>query len=231
MDIHNLMEDFVIETVDELFDAEAKGSTGQWCTCKQCRMDVSCYVLNRLKPEYVLSGRGVAYSETDYGEKLQRGADVASLVKEGWARINAAPRPNHDRERTDERRDVPTGPVFNVRPIMGRLFNGATFEPIVDARVSLIDDSGIVRMMDSNWTNPYPLAKNTNGMFTFWPFPVPCKKAGERRRFAYTITASPEGFEELSHYIEFEVVSEAAAICQFSMQTAHRLQDLYVFAK
>jgi len=231
MDIHNLMEDFVIETVDELFDAEAKGSTGLWCTCRQCRMDVACYVLNRLKPEYVLSGRGVAYSETDYGVKLQRGADVASLVKEGWARINAAPRPNHDRERTDECRDVPTGPVFNVRPIMGRLFNGATFEPIVDARVSLIDDSGLVKMMDSNWTNPYPLAKNTNGMFTFWPSPVPCEKAGEHRRFAYTITASPDGFEDFSHYMEFEIVSEAAAICQFSMQTAHRLQDLYVFAK
>jgi len=194
-------------------------------------MDVACFVLNRLKPEYVLSGRGVAYSETDYGEKLQRGADVASLVKEGWARINAAPRPNHDCMREDECKDVPSGPVFNVRPIMGRLFNGGTFEPIIDAQVSLADDGGLVKMMDSNWTNPYPLAKNTNGMFTFWPFPVPCKKVGERRRFAYTITAEPEGFEAFSHYMEFEVVSEAKALCQFSMQTAHRLQDLYVFAK
>jgi len=27
MEIHNLMEDLVVKTVDELFDAEAKGST------------------------------------------------------------------------------------------------------------------------------------------------------------------------------------------------------------
>ncbi len=231
MEIHNLMEDLVLSTVDELFDAEAKGSSRSWCTCRQCRMDVACYVLNRLKPEYVLSSRGVAYSETDYGEKLQRVADVASLVKEGWAKINAAPRPNHDAAAPVEGRGSFAGPVFNIRPIMGRLFNGATFEPIVDASVSLSDEGGLVRMMDGNWTNPYPLAKNTNGMFTFWPHPVGSRATGERRRFAFTVSASPEGFEELSHYFEMEVVSEAQPILQLSMQAAHRLQDLYVFAR
>ncbi len=173
----------------------------------------------------------MAYSETDYAENRQRGADIASLVKEGWARINAAPRPHHAMRSGDACHDVPAGPVFNVRPIMGRLFNGATFEPIVDAMVSLLDESGLVKMMDSNWTNPYPLARNTNGTFTFWPFPVPSAAVGERRRFSFTITTHPEGFEALSHYVELDLVSEAVAVCQFSMQSVHRLQDLYVFAR
>ena len=231
MDIHNLMEDLVIETVDELFDADSLGATGAWCTCRQCRMDVACFVLNRIKPEYVLSGRGVAYAELDYGEKLQRGADIASLVKEGWAKINAAPRPNHSHHSGAESQDAPVGPVFNVRPIMGRVFNGSTFEPIVDAIISLVDESGLVKMMDSNWPNPYPLVKNTNGTFTFWPFPVASKAIGEQRRFSFTIAASPEGFEDLAHFVELDVVSEAAPICQFSLHTIHRLQDLYVFPK
>lgn len=233
MEIHNLMEDLVIKTVDELFDAEAKGSTSAWCTCRQCRMDVACYVLNRLKPEYVLSGRGVAYSENDYGEKLQRVADVVSLVKEGWSRINAAPRPHHHcgSGGDESRYDQVKGPVFNFRPIMGRLFNGDSFEPIVDAEVTLVDESGPVTMIDDNWNNPYRLAKNTNGTFTFWPRPVPCDRAGERRRFSMTITASPDGFEDLSHYMEFELVSDEAPVYQLSTQAAHRLQDLYVFAK
>ncbi len=233
MEIHNLMEDLVLSTVDELFDAQAQGTTGSWCTCRQCRMDVACFVLNRLKPEYVLSGRGVAYSEQDYQEKLQRGADVVSLVKEGWARINAAPRPNHTRDGDasgsagcDGSFD---GPVFNLRPIMGRLFNGLTFEPISSVEVSLNDDHGLVRMMDSNWLNPYPLVSNTGGTFTFWPFPVGASSIGETRAFSFTINASPAGFEPLSHYVEFTVQSEARAICQLSMQTVHRLPDLYVF--
>ncbi|PKL07368.1 MAG: competence protein ComFB [Spirochaetae bacterium HGW-Spirochaetae-7] len=231
MDIHNLMEDVVLDTVNELFDAKVQGDSAAWCTCRQCRMDVACFVLNRLKPEYVLSGRGVAYSEIDYGEKLQRGADVASLVKEGWARINAAPRPNHSHRSGDECQDVPVGPVFNVRPIMGRLFNGSTFEPIIDANISLVDETGLVKMMDSNWPNPYPLAKNTNGTFTFWPFPVTSARIGESRRFSFTIVASPEGYEDLSHFEELEEVSDPAPICQFSLQTVHRLRDLYVFPK
>ena len=114
---------------------------------------------------------------------------------------------------------------------MGRLFNGVTFEPITDANVSLVDESGLVKMMDSNWPNPYPLVKNTNGTFTFWPFPVPSAKTGESRRFSFTITSSPEGYDDLSHFVELDVVSEAAPICQFSLQTVHRLQDVYVFPK
>ncbi|MBN2875315.1 MAG: late competence development ComFB family protein [Spirochaetales bacterium] len=229
MEIHNLIEDLVIKTVDELFDAQADGATKSWCTCKQCRMDVACYVLNRLKPEYVLSGRGVAYSELDYGEKLQRGADVVSLVREGWAKINAAPRPNHAHRSGDESRELPTGPVFNLLPIMGRLFNGETFEPIVDAQVSLVGDSGLVRMMDSNWSNPYTLVKNTNGTFTFWPYPVSSEAVGEVKRFSFTITAHPAGYEEMSHYMEFEITAEATPVWQISMQTVHRLPDLYIF--
>jgi len=233
MDIHNLMEDLVLSTVDELFDAQALGTTGTWCTCRQCRMDVACFVLNRLKPEYVLSGRGVAYSEQDYQEKLQRGADVVSLVKEGWARINAAPRPNHTRAGDGSGSagcdDSFDGPVFNLRPIMGRLFNGLTFEPISSVEVSLNDEHGLVRMMDSNWLNPYPLVSNTSGTFTFWPFPVGASSIGETRTFSFTIDASPAGFEPLSHYVEFTVQAEARPICQLSMQTVHRLPDLYVF--
>lgn len=233
MEIHNLMEDLVLSTVDELFDAQAQGTTGGWCTCRQCRMDVACFVLNRLKPEYVLSGRGVAYSEQDYQEKLQRVADVVSLVKEGWARINAAPRPNHTRDgdATSSAGCDGTfdGPVFNLRPIMGRLFNGLTFEPISSVEVSLNDEHGLVRMMDSNWLNPYPLVSNTGGTFTFWPFPVGASSIGETRAFSFTINASPAGFEPLSHYVEFTVQAEARPICQLSMQTVHRLPDLYVF--
>lgn len=229
MEIHNLMEDLVIDTVDELFDAVEQGSTKSWCTCAQCRMDVACFVLNRLKPEYVLSGRGVAYAELDYGGKLQRSADVASLVKEGWAKINATPRPNHDEHVRDACQDTFAGPVFNLRPIMGRLFNGVNFEPIKDTTVTLLDESGPARMMDSNWANPYPLVSNTTGTFTFWPYPVPSAAVGEKRRFAFTLHAKPTGFEELSHYIELDVVSEAQAVCQFSLHAVHRLQDLYVF--
>jgi len=231
MDIHNLMEDLVKTTVHELFDLEEKGATGSFCTCRQCRMDVACYVLNRLKPEYVVSARGVAYVEQDYTEKLQRVADVVSLVREGWARINATKRPNHAHSSDEERAVLPAGPVFNVPPIMGRIFKSTNFEPLSDIQVHIEDDAGLVRMMDANWQNPIQVVKNTAGTFIFWPYPVPSDAVGETRRFCYTIKSEIPGFEDVSHYLELDVTSEPVAMATFSMQNVHRLHDMYVFPK
>ena len=62
MIIHNVMEDIVSDEVNKLFDeAEQKKEDWVTCTCIQCRHDVMCYVLNRIKPRYIKSGRGLAH--------------------------------------------------------------------------------------------------------------------------------------------------------------------------
>jgi competence protein ComFB len=231
MEIHNLMEDLVLDTVNELFDTKEKGSAGSWCTCGQCRQDVACFVLNRLKPEYVVSGRGVAYVEQDYGEKLQKIADVVSMVREGWSKVNASKRPNHPHTTSEDEQIRIDGPVFNVPPIMGRLFNGSNFEPISNISIMLYDGETLVPMMDSNWQNPCTIVEHTAGTFIFWPRPVLCAKPGETRVFSYEIRAGIPGFEDLNHFIEIETVSAPTACLQFSMHAVHHLSDLVVFPK
>ena len=62
MIIHNVMEDLVYDEVNKLFDeAEEKKESWLTCSCMQCRVDTMCYVLNRLKPRYIKSGRGLAH--------------------------------------------------------------------------------------------------------------------------------------------------------------------------
>jgi competence protein ComFB len=231
MEIHNLMEDLVLDTVNELFDTKEKGSAGSWCTCRQCRQDVACFVLNRLKPEYVVSGRGVAYVEQDYGEKLQRIADVVSMVREGWSKVNASKRPNHPHSDSEDGQPWISGPVFNLPPIMGRLFNGSNFEPISNITIRLYEGETLVPMMDSNWQNPCSIVEHTAGTFIFWPRPVQCATPGETRLFSYEIRAEVPGFEDLSHFVELKVVSAPAACMQFSMHIVHHLTDLIVFPK
>ncbi|HRZ64078.1 MAG TPA: late competence development ComFB family protein, partial [Spirochaetia bacterium] len=70
MEIRNLMEDAVKAVVDELFELEAKDQRLGYCLCDQCRLDVACYVLNRIKPEYIVSSRGLAYSEKEGLDKV-----------------------------------------------------------------------------------------------------------------------------------------------------------------
>lgn len=230
MEIHNLMEDMVKSTVDELFNADRPGPSS-WCTCQQCRMDVACYVLNRMKPEYVVSSRGLAHSEQDYNEKLQRLADVVSLVREGWAKINASKRPHFEHKNRIAPVNLPEGPVFNFPPIMGRLFDGGNFAPIENLSVSLLDEHGaLVAMMDANWQNPSPLVKNTAGTFIFWPFPVRAAAERQERLFTFHVKVpASEGYDELSHFIELRFSAQSSAQDQFSMQEVYRLPDLYLF--
>ncbi len=229
MEIHNLMEDLVKSTVNELFDAEEKGKSS-WCNCNQCRMDVACYVLNRMKPEYVLSGRGLVHSEQDYNEKLQRIADVVSLVREGWSKINATKRPHFEHSSKQNELPIPSGPVYNIPPIMGRLFHGLDFSPMQDVDVSLIDENGsLVAMMDPNWQNPCTLVKNTAGTFIFWPFPIKTKADTGERLFSFGIVIKKEGFDDLSRFIEFRLCAAERAQDQFSLEDVHHLPDLYLF--
>ena len=226
MEVHNLMEDLVKSVIQEMFEAE-KDKTS-WCTCEQCKTDVACYVLNRVKPEYVVSSRGLAYSELDYVDKLQRMADVVSLVKEGWAKINASPR-SHTGEKLTKASLVLEGPAFNIPPIMGRVFHGITFEPMHDIDVFLIDEHDQpVTMMDENWQNPIRLYKNTGGTFIFWPRPVKADKAGKLQLFSFSIVIRVEGFDDLSHFIGLKIASDANPHLQFSMQNVHKLPDLYM---
>ena len=76
MDIRNIMEDAVKVLVEELFEREDREKRLGYCTCDQCKLDVQCYVLNRVKPEYIVSSRGLAYSEKEGLDKVQRRADL-----------------------------------------------------------------------------------------------------------------------------------------------------------
>jgi competence protein ComFB len=231
MEIHNLMEDAVRDTLNELFDAEEKAPQLGFCTCAQCRMDVSCYVLNRIAPEYVTSGRGVVHGETDWSGKVQKAADVISLVREGWTKINQKKRPQFHEESVAAVVGLPAGPVFNFPSIMGRLFNGADFSPLAEIQVGLFQGDALLPMIDPNWQNPCTIVRETEGTYIFWPQPQPAKKAGLDATFELRIQAQIQGFEEISHYFELSLKSEDTVVDQFASRKVHKLPDLYVFPK
>jgi competence protein ComFB len=229
MEIRNLMEDAVKAVVDELFEIESKERRLGYCVCDQCRLDVACYVLNRIKPEYIVSSRGLAYSEKEGLDKVQRRADVISLVKEGWAKVTHAPRPTADHGAPGAQAEQASGPSFNFPTIMGRAFDGRTFAPIVEGRVRLLESGAEVPMVDANWQNPFVLAAGTAGTFIFWPKPAIGKAVGESRSWTFEVRLEAPGFDPLSHFIEISLESELDARRDFSLQRVHKLPDLYLF--
>ncbi len=229
MEIRNIMEDAVKVMVEELFDREDKEKRLGYCTCDQCKLDVECYVLNRVKPEYIVSSRGLAYSEMEGLEKVQRQADLISLVKEGWGKVSHAPRPTSDHLAGKALDEEHKGPVYNFPTIMGRVFDGRTFAPLGEGAVRLLSEGADADMVDPNWQNPFVLAGATGGTFIFWPRHQDASPKDGERKFVFEVKVDVPGLESLSHYLEMDIAPERNPRLDFSLQRVHKVPDLYLF--
>jgi len=231
MDLHNTLEDIVIARVNEIFESiDKEGNRGKYCTCNQCRMDIICYALNRMRPHYIVSNRGASRVKWESIERQQQVADITALVHEGFEKVNHNLRPNFSHSpgeiRTTPDKNVP---VFNIPTIMGRLFNGNNFAPVSNVDVKLLLNGDLVPMKDGNWQNPCRLVHNTEGNFTFWPAAVKASNANEPNIFEYSLQISNPEYEPLIHFFKITVTSEEQAAASFSLNRTFKLPDLYMF--
>ena len=227
MKIHNIMEDIVQKAVEDVF--QEGGPSDEFCRCPQCRLDVICYVLNRLQPQYVVSGRGLAYFEIDSQKNIQRNIDLVMLVHEGIKKVSAVRRPGHDHKSNAADNEGLNGPVFNFPTIMGRVFNGKTFEPVSNIEVSLLSDGKPIKMINSNWQNPYQIVRNTSGNYLFWPAPQPAKEDKIKKDFRMLLHLFKEGFSEINHFFDLEITSSANGDYEVNLDYSHKIEDLYLF--
>jgi competence protein ComFB len=231
MGCHNINEEIVIAEVNAVFDfIDKNGNPEKICSCTQCRTDTICYVLNRIKPHYVVSNRGIARIERESLEYQQKEADIAALVYEGIKQVHHRMRPflGHYTQANDIPQ-VSSKPVFNLPIIKGRIFNGLNFAPMDSVAVELWYGKKLAPMIDNNWQNPYNLVTQTMGVFTFWPYPLSANSVGIHKKVGFSIKVIKPGFEELYHCFVISVVSELKRINTFSMERVIKLPDLYMF--
>jgi competence protein ComFB len=226
MDIHNNTEDLVISEVNAICDSLDKDTRQKGiCTCKQCRKDAICYVLNRAPPRYVVSHRGVARLEPD-NKAL---ADITALAYEGIRRVSHNQRLNFTHDINDQvEASGDNTPYFNIPTIIGRVFNGVNFSPMTGVTVELLHNSVLTPMKDNNWQNPYTLITNTGGTFNFLPKPISSEKFDLRRVFEYTVRIAAEDYDELNHIFSIPVTSEHLNM-SFSLSRTYKLADLFIF--
>lgn len=229
MEIHNLMEDAVTRAVNDLCDDDEREGSKRYCTTEECRLDAICYVLNRIEPHYVTSGRGLAHLGSEIENDAQLQIDIMLLVKEGLGRVTSVQRSFYA---DSEHKAVPPqeGPCFNFPTIKGRLFSGRSFEPVEDLEIALYLDGEPATMFDSRWQNPYRIVSNTPGTFLFWPAPIPATEAGQRRSFNCELRVDDPRYEEFRHFFSVELESDHRFSGTFYYSRDFILQDLYIFA-
>ena len=231
MELHNTVEDIVISRVDEIFAEIGKeGQGSKLCTCSQCRMDIICYALNRMKPQYIVSNRGVSRVQLESIEHQQLVADISTLVNDGFKQVNHYQRPYFSHAPGEEKPGAGIcDPVYNVPTIMGRIFNGNNFAPLSGVDVELLWNGKLVSMKDGNWQNPYRIVPHTEGNYSFWPTADAASGPGKHKIFEYNLRVTAEGFETLIHFFKIPVSSEIQTAGSFTLERTFKLPDLYMF--
>jgi competence protein ComFB len=231
MELHNTVEDIVIARVNEIFETIGKeGNTDKYCICQQCRMDIACYALNRMKPQYIVSNRGAPRVQWVSIERQQQIADITTLVHEGFKQVKHNQRPFFPHSAEDDKsNEKRVQPAYNVPTIMGRIFNGENFAPLSDVDVELLWNGNLVPMKDGNWQNPYRIVSNTEGNYSFWPAADIASGPNKHKIFDYSLKVTASGFDILYHHFTIPVASEIQTAGSFTLNRTFKLPDLYLF--
>jgi len=230
MAIHNISEDIVFSSVQNIFDLIKKeNNPEEICLCEQCRLDTICYVLNRIEPRYVVSNRGMTRIEQDWIGRQQTEADIASLVYKGLRLVNHNQRPTSLHDDSESIGKITNEPVFDFPTIVGRLFDGNTFAPLTGVTIVLQCSGEMVCMRNRNWQNPYTLVENTPGTFTFWPAPIPAEAVNINKIFEYSLKIESPEYETLYHYFKIPATSGMQSSFSYSLDKTFKLPDLYLF--
>lgn len=226
MNVHNIMEEKVFQRVDHIYDQITNGQTS-WliCTCDHCRLDTASYVLNRIPPKYIVSGRGIVHAVVDDDSQLK--ADIDALIIEGIRAVSSARRPYHDK--SVSKPDMHAGPVFNFPTFIGTVYDGNTFTPLKDATITLMKEGTVCPMIDYTWQNPCSTNQRTKGAFSFWAKPEKAEAEGTQKQYSFSLSIECPGYDKLEYAFTVPVVSEGEARIAPSSTYALTLQDLFLF--
>ncbi|MBQ3670627.1 MAG: late competence development ComFB family protein [Treponema sp.] len=232
MKVHNIMEEIVCQHINAIYDLLAE-TNSSWltCDCENCRFDATSYVLNRIPPKYVVSGRGVTHSISLIENDFQLKADIDALCNEGIRLISSTKRPFHSLPRKDCEVATPKIPVFNFPTLTGVILDGMTFEPIVGAKVLLKCDGVEAEMVDKTWANPAKTYQSTKGTYSFWMRPVPAEREGISKKVNFNIEVSAQDYDPIIYSLEVPLVSEASVKTELDSTYALKVRDLFMFKK
>lgn len=235
--LHNTMEDLVISYLEEILDSK-KGI----CKCDFCKTDMAAYALNRVRPMYVVSSRGVVHTENFKRKRIQEEIDVYALVAEAVDVVSNMKRHDVDHKASNITRDncyeifkkfKEGGVYFNFPQIVGRVLDASTIKFISGAKVTLYYENGskVVPMCNTRWENPLYILPQMEGTFTFWPVPVETKKENIQKDFYFNILVEKDNFSSVRKYFYLRSVSRPLFRKTIGKEDTFYLDDIYLSLK
>jgi len=75
----SIIENTIRESVIDTLEVELESRSDSICKCEECVIDMVCFALNRIKPNYSASLYGAMYSRVDADNRAE---DIKTLVKD-----------------------------------------------------------------------------------------------------------------------------------------------------
>lgn len=230
LNVHNVMEEFVEKRVNALYNQiEKSNDSGVSCSCENCRLDTVTFVLNRIPPKYIVSGRGVTHIAMALEKDKQLVADIEKLAVEGMRLVNDSKRPYHQDNRKDSDFNDEILSAFNFPTFLGNVYDGQTFEPLADANVLLKLKDSKAPMVDVTWENPCKTYSSTEGSYSFWVKPLICEKEGELKKFTFTVEVSAPNYETSSYSFTIPLSSEKIQKNSLNSAYSLKIQNIFLF--
>ncbi len=85
MELKNLMEVVVSQAIEDI------RKHYDFCSCAQCRLDISAISLNKIPPRYVVSSKGESYGRAEL-LAIQKDIDVLGIVLNAVKVVQKQPR-------------------------------------------------------------------------------------------------------------------------------------------
>ena len=233
MDIHNNIEDLVFKYLDEILSSKVN-----ICKCEQCKIDMACYALNRVKPMYVVSSRGIIHTENRRREDRQDEIDVFTTVSEAIDIVSNTRRHevtsdykySIDENKIKYNEKINQGCFYNFPQLIGRIFDSSNLAPIYDADIVLYDkmSENKIKMFNDLWENPVKLVPQMEGTYTFWPAPVPANKPNIQKDFYMNISVNKRDYEPVIKFFFIRLVSLNEVKTHIAKENILYIDDIFI---
>ena len=234
MDIHNTMEDVVLQYLEELLEFKEN-----ICKCYRCKIDMACYALNKVRPMYVVSSRGGIHTENIKKNHVQNEIDIYATVAEAIDVVSSTRRHEVNEKLNSEDDDYKedysrfyseSGCYFNFPQIVGRILDSETINPVSDAQITLCHDTTDekIQMFNKLWNNPIHIVLQTKGTYSFWPVPIPAPKAGLQKDFHLNIKIEKHGYEPLRKFLIIRTISDNRLRRYIKKENIYYIDDIFI---
>jgi len=160
MSLVNMMEDKIKATVNEVLSVR----DDRFLLTKYME-DIVAFVLNRVPPRYITSGRGLIHNEIEFSINSQLQTDIRLCVNDAIRTLTSRREPEKNASLMSDY----VGKHYYFPYVIGEVLEESTFSIIPDVEVKLFYNNSPVSMIDPSWANPYITCNATKGFYIFWP--------------------------------------------------------------